>query len=84
MLQEDEHDRRESNHPEQTIPIHGAGSHIRSPVARIYKTDSDKKSWADILENFKGAQSRRVFLGISIPKHTLIVFDFDLYAITNL
>ena len=50
MLQDDEHDRRQRDHPEQRIAEFRSGSHIRSPVSRIDEADRDEYTRSDIFQ----------------------------------
>jgi hypothetical protein len=60
MLQDDQHDRRERDHPQQGITVVGSCGQVRCPVARIDEAYGNEQSRADILEDFEAALSRVV------------------------
>ena len=50
MLQKDQHDRGERDHPQKLIAIPRTGGNVRSPVPGIDKTDRDQKSRTNVLK----------------------------------
>ena len=59
MLQHNEHNSRQGNHPQQGVPEVRSCRKIRSPVARIYKTNGHKQTGTNI---FKEIQSTKITL----------------------
>ena len=59
MLQHDEHNSRQCYHPQQGIAEVCSCCKIRSPVARIYKTNGHKQTGTNI---FKEIQSTKITL----------------------
>ena len=41
VLQQDEHNRGQRDHPEQQVAVLSAGGDVRSPVAGVDKTNGD-------------------------------------------
>ena len=56
MLQGDEHDGRQRDHPQQRIAVFRPGRKVAGPVAGIDEAHGDQQAGADVLEDVERAQ----------------------------
>jgi hypothetical protein len=64
VLQQNQHQGRESDNPEKVIAIERTGRNIRGPVTGIYETYRNEKPRANILEYIAGSESWFMSAGI--------------------
>ena len=57
VLQDDEHDGGEGDHPEQGVAKLRAGRHVGRPVARVYEADGDQQAGADVAKDLLAAMA---------------------------
>ena len=62
VLQGDEHDGTERNHPKQRIAEGGACGEVARPVARVDEADGNQQARSDILEDVEGTEYLRLTL----------------------
>ena len=55
VLQDDEHDGGEGDHPEQGVAKLRAGRHVGRPVARVYEADGDQQAGAYVPQDLEAA-----------------------------
>ncbi|WP_443776467.1 hypothetical protein [Alistipes ihumii] len=67
MLQYDQHDRRQRDHPQQRVTVLGPGGQIRRPVAGIDETDGHEQSRPDIFEYFQPARDGMMPAAVEKP-----------------
>ena len=67
VLQKNQHDRGQGDHPQKLVAVTRSGGNVGCPVSRVDKTDRDKKSRAEIAEKI---HARRLF-SFSILFHIL-------------
>ena len=62
MLQGDEHDGGERDHPEQHIAIGWTRGKVARPVAWVDEAHSNEQPWSDIFDDVEGAECLRFSL----------------------
>ena len=66
VLQNNEHDGTQGNHPQQGIAEPRTCGNIGSPIARINKTNRNQQPGTNVFQYFQSAKSRTVILTVNI------------------
>ncbi len=60
VLEHDQHQGGEGDHPQQRVAVTGPGGDVGGPVTRIDETDRDQQTRPNVAENLEGAEGRFV------------------------
>ena len=67
MLQYDQHDRRQRDHPQQRVTVLSPGGQIRRPVAGVDEADGHEQSRPDVFEYLQSARDGMVLTAVEKP-----------------
>ncbi len=71
VLEDDEHQGRQGDHPEKGVAVPGPRGDVRGPVAGVDEADRDQESRADVPEEGGSLQPRQVLLEGLAERHPL-------------